>query len=170
MRKFVIQATILGLIILGCVLFCAPSHSASLEEVIHVSAGANGVWLEGPGSQFPADVEAGGVAWASLSPHITAFGDLFYGFDHSYLRWDGGAKVTATDVDNPNWNLYLSFKYRGGSESTLQPSEWAAGSGIGWRPNPEKWPRIVVGADAAYGLQSNRVISYLAVRYEIPLK
>lgn len=170
MRKLVIQATILAGIVAACILLCSPAHPATLDEIVHVSAGVNGAWLQGPGAEFPADIEAGGVAWASLSPHLTTFADVFYGFDHSYVRWDGGVKMTATDVDNPNFNLYLAVKYRGGSESALQPSEWAAGSGIGWRPNPVKWPRIVVGADAAYGLQSNRLISYLALRYEIPLK
>lgn len=170
MRKLVIQATLLLLIILGCVLVGAPARSATLEEVIHVSAGVNGVWLDGPDTEFPADIEAGGVAWASLSPHLTSFTDVFYGFDHSYVRWDGGVKVTATDVDNPNFNLYLSLKYRGGSEDALQPSEWASGTGLGWRPDPVRWPRIVLGADAAYGLQSGNVIAYLALRYAIPLK
>ena len=73
-------------------------------------------------------------------------------------------------MDNPNFSMYLSTKYRGGSEAALQPSEWASGAGVGWKPSPVNWPRIVVGADAAYGHTSDRVVAYLALRYLIPLK
>ena len=169
-RKLVLQATVLALIILGCILLATPSRAADLSQTVHIAAGVNGAWLDGPGAAFPADFEAGGTAWASLSPHISAFADTYYGFSHSYVRWDGGAKVTASDVDNPNFSIYLSAKYRGGSTADLQPNEWAAGAGLGWKPNPAAWPRVIVGVDAAYGLQSNRVLAYLALRYTIPLK
>ena len=164
------KRAILAVLALGVLLAPNVSRATDFADAVRIAAGVNGAWLDGPGAAFPADVEAGGTAAASLSPHLSTFADVYYGFSHSYVRWDGGVKATLTDVDNPNLSAYLSLKYRGGSISALQPSEWAAGTGIGWKPNPAAWPRLVLGADAAYGLQSNRVVAYLAVRYLIPLK
>ena len=147
-----------------------PTVAQTLAESVHVYGGANGAWLNGPGAAFPADFEAGGSVSASLSPHISLVGSSFYGFSHSYTRWDGGARVTATDVDNPNFNVYLGIRYRGGSKADVQPNEWAPDAGFGWRPDPKRWPNITVGADAGYGLDSDRVLSYLAIRYQLPLK
>lgn len=160
---------LLALILSALVLFAAPGHCADKPAPVNFAAGVNGAWLDGPGAAFPADVEAGGSAFSSLSPHLSAFADAYYGFSHSYLRWDGGVKATVTDVDNKNLSVYLALKYRGGSIRAMKPDEWAAGTGIGWKPNPAAWPRLVIGADASYGLESNRVIAYLAARYLIPL-
>lgn len=161
----------LAMLLLGALLLFGPpcAHSAS-SQPINVAAGINGAWLDGPGAAFPADVEAGASAWSSLSPHLSAFADTYYGFSHSYIRWNGGIKATVTDVDNPNFSVYLSAKYRGGSIVALQPGEWAFGSGFGWKPNPSAWPRLTLGGDAAYGAQSQRLVAYLAARYSIPLK
>jgi hypothetical protein len=150
-------------------MYSPPCAKAATAEPVHLAAGANTVWLDGPGAAFPADVEAGATAWSSLSPHLSAFADAYYGFSHSYVRWNGGVKATVTDVDNPNFNVYLSAKYRGGSIRALHPGEWAFGTGFGWKPNPDAWPRLTLGGDAAYGAQSERLIAYLAVRYSIPL-
>lgn len=159
---------LLAALVLCCTL--APlAHAAEKPAPVNFAAGVNGAWLDGPGAAFPADVEAGGSAFSSLSPHLSAFVDSYYGFSHSYVRWDGGVKATVTDVDNKNLSVYLALKYRGGSIRAMKPDEWAAGTGIGWKPNPAAWPRLVIGADASYGLESNRVIAYLAARYLIPL-
>ena len=155
---------------LALALLATQAHAAStFGDVVRLSAGANGVWLYGTGSAFPADFEASGNASASLSPHLSGVGSVAYGFSHSYVRYDAGFRVTATDVENPNFNVYLGVRYRGGSKDAVRPSEWAPDAGFGWKPNPVTWPNIVVGADAGYGLESERVITYLAVRYLFPL-
>lgn len=162
-----------ALILTALALYALPARcaeSSNLAEVVHVSAGVNGAWLDGPGAAFPADLEAGGTAWASLSPHISAFADAYYGFSHSYLRWDGGAKITATDVDNQNFSVYLALKYQGGSVRALHPNEAAYGAGFGWQPNLSAWPNIALGADASIGAKTDRTIAYIAVRYLLPLK
>ena len=160
---------LLALVAMALLLFGLPARAETVQP-LHFAAGVNGAWLDGPGAQFPADAEAGGTAWASLSPHISAFADTYYGFSHSYLRWDGGAKVTASDVDNENFSLYLSVKYRGGSINALHPNEAAYGAGFGWVPAPDTWSRVVVVGDASIGAQSNRTIAYLGLRYLVPLK
>ena len=164
-----LRKALLSALVLVCLPF-ATGRAASLNEVVHAFGAVNGAWLDGPGAAFPADLEAGGTASASLSPHITAVASTMYGFSNSYVRWDGGFRVTATDAENPNFNVYLGIRYRGGSKADVRPNEWAPDAGFGWRPNPQKWPNIIVGADAGYGLESSRVLSYIALRYLIPLK
>lgn len=158
MKGFTLAALVLALA-------ASTAQAASLADIAQVSVGANGVWLYGQGSAFPADAEASVNASLSGSPHLSGVGSVAYGFSHSYLRGDAGFRVTATDVENPNFNVYLGMRYRWGSKAAVRPNEWAPDAGFGWKPNPEAWPNIVVGADAGYGLQSERVLSYVAIRY-----
>lgn len=144
--------------------------AGDLSGIVHVYTGANAAWLNGPDVADPGDVEAGGSASASLSPHITLVAGSFYGFTHQYVRWDGGVRITATDVNNPNFDVYLGARYRGGSKAEVQPNEWAPDAGFGWRPSPARFHNITLGADAGYGLQSKGVLSYLWARYQLPLK
>ena len=162
MRKLLIQTAILAAIIAACVLLAQPAKSAP-ADALRLYAGANAVWLDGPGTAWPVDVEASGNAAASLSPHLTLTGSLAYGFSHSYLRGDGGVRVTATDAANPDFDLFL-----GGSVAAVQPSEWAPYAGVGWRPNPARWPALSVGAKSSLGLTSDRTMSTVAVRYALP--
>ena len=143
-------------------LLAVPAHADGFGRI---AVGGNAVWLYGPDAEWPADVEASANLSASLSPHISVVGSAAYGFSHSYFRGDGGLRVTATDVENPNFNVYLGLRYRGGTIDAVQPNEWAPDAGFGWKPNPKEWPNIVVGADAGYGLDSQRVLTYVAVRY-----
>jgi hypothetical protein len=159
---------ILNTLVLSLMTLTFLGGAAQAGVVPRASVGANVVWLDGPGSAFPADFEAGVQSSASLSPHISAVASASYGFSNSYLRWDGGFRVTATDVADPDFNVYLGARYRGGSTAEVRPNEWAPDAGFGWKPN-KAWPNIVVGGDAGYGLQSNRVVAILAVRYLIPL-
>lgn len=169
MRKLILQATLLAIIILGCIVVAQPARSAP-ADALRLYAGANAVWLDGPGAAFPADFEASGNASASLSPHLTLTGALAYGFSNSYLRWDGGVRVTATDAANPDFDLSLGIEYRGGSISAVQPSEWAPYAAVGWRPDPVRWPAVTLGAKSSLGLTSDRTVSYLAVRYMLPVE
>jgi len=152
-------------VLVALTMLLAFSLSAVAAPVVKVAVGANGVWLDGPATDFTKDVEGAGDVSASLSPHISLVAHGFYGFTQKYVRYDGGARVTATDVDDPNFNLYLGILYRSGSTDAVRPSEWASDAGVGWRPNPKGWPHIIVGADAGYGLDSKKVVSYAALRY-----
>jgi hypothetical protein len=146
-------------------LLALPAQAARFSDVARFAVGVNGAWLDGPGSAFPADFEASGNAALSLSPHISAVGGLAYGFSRSYFRYNAGARVTATDVDNQNFNVFLGARYRGGSTADVRPNEWEVDAGFGWRPAPDIWPRIVVGVDSGLGLQSNRSLTVAAIRY-----
>lgn len=149
-------------------ILCAwPAHAA--KPLLFGAVGANGAWLDGSGSQFPADVEAHGVLWAGVSPHIDVGANADWGITHSYLRGEGWAKVTATDTENPDFNLYLKVGYRGGSVSALKPAEWGAGAGFGWRPMPERFPRFLLTGDATRGFDSERLLATLGGRYFFPI-
>jgi len=154
---------VLVLMLLGCTAQAAPKTG-----LLTVAAGVNGAWLsEASVNTFPA-VELGGTASSSLSPHISLVGSGFYGLADQYVRYTAGGRVTATDTTNPNFNVFLGVVYRGGDRPAVQPNEWAPEAGFGWKPNPT-WP-LVVGADAGYGLDSHNVLSYVALRYVLPLK
>jgi hypothetical protein len=157
-------------IVLVALLLLGIASIATADMVVNTNLGTNLAWFNGPAVAWPVDFEGGGSASTSLSPHISAVGSAWYGFVNSYARWDIGARITATDVHDPNFNVYLGIKYRGASKAEIGPSEWAPDAGFGWKPFPERWPRIIVGADAGYGLVSSNVISTLALRYSIPLK
>jgi len=156
-----------GIVAVILILLASSAHAAK-SGLLTISAGVNGAWLsEASVNTFPS-VEAGGTVSSSLSPHVSLVGSGFYGFADQYVRYTAGGRITATDTTNPNFNVYLGAVYRGGDRAAVQPSEWAPDAGFGWRPNVA-WP-LVLGADAGYGLQSHNVLSYVALRYVIPVK
>ena len=150
--------------------FTSTATAADLSEVVKVAAGVNGVWWDGPGTAFPADFEAGGSARASLSPHISAVGGVYYGFDHSYIRSAVGGRFTVTDVDDPHFSVGLGAQYHMASESEMRPNEWAADASFGWVPSPEHWPNLVVVGTGSYGLRSSRAWASLGIRYAFNLR
>lgn len=163
-------ALVLGIAALGAVLLLwpHPSHAAS-GPAYFGSVGANGAWFDGTGTSWPADFEANGNLWGSVSPHIDLGAEAQYGFSHSYLAGEGWVKVTATDVDDTNFSMFLSAGYGGGSVSALQPSEWKLGAGFGWVPFPETWSRFIVTGKAERGQESHRLTVRLGGRYYFPV-
>lgn len=144
------------------------AQAADLSDVVRVAAGVNGAWFEN--TAFPADVEVGGNAAASLSPHISVVGAAYYGFDHSYFRWSTGARITVTDPSLPNFGVGLGMQYHGASEAEVRPNEWAADASFGWVPFPETVSRLSVVGNSSYGLESGVVRSILGLRWQFPLK
>lgn len=158
---------VIAVILFGCLACTKPAAAA--EPPFHVAAGVNGAWLDGPGSAFPVDIEAGATGWSSLSPHLSAVGGAWWGFSHSYARYTGGVRCTASDVLNPDFNTFLGVGYRGGSKVSVGPNEWEANAGFGWRVASQRYPNLTVAGVAGYGLTSSRVLATLGLRYAIPL-
>lgn len=148
-------------------LFALPAKADDAH--FYGAFGANGAWLTGTDPAWPADLEAAGVLWASPSPHIDAGVDAQYGFSHSYLSGSGWLKVTATDVNDRNFSIYLKVGYRGGSVAAFQPSEFVTGAGFGWVPSPESFPRFLITGDAALGVDSNLATVRIGGRYYFPI-
>ena len=143
------------------------AHAADLGDVVHLGAGINGAWFDNGGSVFPADVEVGGNAAASLSPHLSAVAALYYGFDHSYFRYSVGGRMTVTDVDNPDFSVGLGIQYHSASEAALDPSEWCPDASFGWRALPKLAPKLLVVGQSSYGLTSSKARTILGLRWQI---
>ena len=147
------------------VMMFVASTALGETPVIKMYAGAQGVWYDD--DVKPSDFEAGGNARASLSPHISAVGCAYYGVSHSYLRGSIGARVTATDVDNPNFSIGLGIQYQASSRPDIRAQEWVPDVTIGWKPWPNDLPRWIVIGQAGYGLTTNAGNAIAGVRYEL---
>src|SRR4249920_1914303 len=123
MRKLIIAALL--------AMLCAMPASAQ-TSVVKAALGAQGVWYDD--NVKPSDFELGGNVRASLSPHISAVGAGYYGFAHSYLRGSAGFRITATEVDDPDFSIGLGMVYNFSSEPSIRPEEWTPDASMGWRP------------------------------------
>ena len=138
---------------------------ASADEVLKFYAGANGAWFDD--SAKPSDFEIGGNARASLSPHISLVGSTYYGFGNSYLRGSAGGRITATDVNDPNFSVGVGFQYHASSEPATRREGWAPDVSVGWKPQPEQWPAVILVAQGSYMLDGNDTSLLVGVRYNL---
>lgn len=148
-------------LVLG-LLLAAP---VAAEDVVKIHAGVNGVWFDDEAK--PSDFEVGGSVRASVSPHISGVGGVWYGVDHNYYLGEAGVRVTASDVLNPNFSVGLGIVYRGCSKPDLRAEEWCPDVSVGWRPWPNSQPKLILGARGLYGLQTNEAEAIAAVRYQL---
>jgi hypothetical protein len=154
--------------VLFLLLLALPVLAHADGPVVGINLGANAVSFDAAnGSALPSDFEAGGTMSLSLTPHMSAVGSAWYGLGREYIRGTAGARVTSTDVNNPDFNAYLGFGYQGSSDQTLRPQEWTPNAGLGWKPYPKKWPRIIVGGEGGWGLESHQAYAFAAVRYHL---
>jgi hypothetical protein len=136
-------------------------------KVFGVNAGANAVsFAKGSTPAFPSDFELGGTGSASLSPHISAVGGLWYGVTHTYLRSTVGARLTVTDATNEYLSAAVGLEYQSSSEFASRPQEWVAVASVGYVPFP-KLEKVILVAQAGYGLNSNTAMLVLGVRYHL---
>lgn len=145
-----------------CLCFAAEARS---EDPLRAYAGINGVWYDDDAR--PADFEAGGNLRASLSPHISLVSAAYYGFERSYLRGSLGGRITATDVNDPNFSIGIGMQYHASTEPAVRPEGWAPDVSLGWKPQPERWPAIVLVGQAAYLTGQDEVLVIAGVRYDL---
>jgi hypothetical protein len=150
--------------ILSAFLLLMCATTASAEPVLKMYAGANGVVYHGEAG-FPNDFELGGTARASLSQHLALVGGAWYGLGESYMRGTVGARATATDVTNPNFSIGFGAEYQASSKPEIRSEEWLATASVGWRPYPESMPKVIIGAQGAYGLSSETATGMICLRY-----
>lgn len=154
-------------IIVGTLLACgiiANCRAEGLANTTSLAAGLSGVWYDGLDAPGP-DLEASGHGAMSLSPHLSVVGSLGFGLTESYLRSAVGIRITATDVDNPDFSVGLGIQYRNASIASLGPSEWAPDASVGLRPWPAKLPAVTLVGQGFYGLASGRAGCSAGVRY-----
>jgi len=162
-RNLITAVLVLGtLIALGIVATC---RAEGLANTTTVYAGLNGVWFDGVEAPGP-DLEAAGLGSMSLSPHLSLVASAEWGLTNTYLRSTVGARVTATDVDDPNFSVGLGIQYHSASVATLKPSEWCPDVAVGVRPWPARWPSVLLTGLGWYGLESGRAGCSAGVRYQ----
>ena len=159
-RFLTVCFTIMALALVA--LLAVPARASS--DLFALYAGANGAFF-GQADPWNADVEAALNGKASLSPHVSAVGSVNYGFSHSYFRSTVGARVTASDVDNPDFSIGLGIQYHTASVADLRPDEWCPDVAVGWRPWPTTQPDLSLTALGWYGLTSTHSGATLGVRY-----
>lgn len=141
---------------------------ASTNGVMSAYVGGNGAWFTSA-DPYQADFEAVGNLSASLSPHISAVGGMAWGTCNSYLRGAAGVRVTATDVNDPDFSVGFGCQYRFASKAELRPAEWAPDVSVGLRPFPVDWPRLSLVAQGWYGLTTHRAGALVGARWRFPL-
>lgn len=134
------------------------------EEVLKLYAGGNVSW---PNSEaLPMNYELGANARASLSEHLALVGAAYAGVkDPGYARASFGLRVTATDVNDPNFSIGVGIQRHVSNDGTVRPEEWMTDVSLGWRPMPERFSRVIVGAQAGYGLDTETTYGILALRF-----
>lgn len=161
MKRIVLSLFLLALAV--------PAFAAESGPVYSFGIGAQGVWFQGD-LNLPSDFELGANGAASLSPHISAVGAIYFGLQESYLRGSFGARFTVTDVDDKDFSIGVGAQYRASSEPDKRPDkEVCPDVSLAWKPSPENMPRVLIALQAAYGLKSNQAELTAGVRYAIPV-
>lgn len=134
-------AVILGSLLLGSLVHADP--------VVSIYGAANGSWWDGV-KALPDDFELGGTASASLQPHLSLVGNGFYGLNNSYLRGGVGVRVTATNVDDPDFSIGLGAQYHFSSEPSVRPEGLGYDASMGWRAWPNDLPNLTLILQGEY--------------------
>lgn len=144
-------------VLLAIGFLCHPPRAHAGESVWNAasfSVGAQGRWLDGITSKANTDFELAGNAAISLTPHVSISGGVAYGLGDQYGRAQCDARICATDVNDPDFNLWLGIGRYFSKRSTDGLDEWAGKAGFGWHPlKARPW---LLGATAAVGLETER--------------
>lgn len=164
-QKLVAAVLVLGLML--ALVIVGTARAQGFANTTILAAGVNGVWLDAvsdPG------LEASGNAAMSLSPHLSLVGGLSAGLGtDSYLRSTVGVRVTATDVDNPDFSVGLGIQYRNTSDPNRGPSEWCPDVSVGLKPLPMRFPSVALVGQGWYGMHSDVAGCLIGLRYNFHL-
>lgn len=127
---------------------------ASVWDAASIGIGGQGVWVDEGGASALRDAEAIGRASIGVTPHVNLVGGISYGVDKSYLRGSGGVRLTATDVNDPNFSIGIGISRHYVSEPGAGLDEAAGEAAIGWKPFASS--RVILTGLAAYGLDTGR--------------
>ena len=147
-------------------LYGAAAYAANAWQALSVGVGGGGVWVDEGGGPAFRDVEAGLSGAVSLTPHVSIVGSVNYGVDRSYVRGSGGARITATDANDPTFSVGVGISRHYVSEPGSGLDEAAAEAAIGWKPLANS--RVILAGLAAYGIDTGR--RSFSVKAIVPLK
>jgi hypothetical protein len=134
-------------------------------DAFSIGVGLQGRWLDQGDTETNSDLEAAGNGAFSLTPHVSVTGGVAFGFQGSYFREQADVRITATDVNDPNFNIWLGAGRYWSKDLNDGLDEWAGKAGIGYRL-PTTAP-LIVGATAAYGFDTERRQVTLALIYRL---
>ena len=174
-RNAAVGYSIFALLLLVVGFFCSPAHAAGVSpwDAVSLSVGVQGRWLDQGGLAADRSIEGAGNAALGLTPHVSLTGGVAYGFGDSYVRGQVDARITATDVNDTDFNVWLGAGRYFSEHPSDGLNEWAGKAGLGWRPLGSKMDPdgtvapspFVVGATAAYGLDTERRSVTVALVY-----
>lgn len=154
---------LLYLALLAAGIACSSNADAK-PSVVKVWGGANVVSFDN--DSLKGDIEVGATAAASLYHPISVVGSAFVGLDQEYLAGSVGPQISLSDSAATQMSIAVSVERQFSNKVTLRHDEWQAKVKVGFRPWADV-PQLVLGAQAAYGIDSNE-LSYLgALRYRI---
>jgi hypothetical protein len=154
--------TLLAVLLLLCL--ALPAVAGDLASLY---VGANAAFFDQ--ATVKASFEPEANAKVSLSGHLSMVGSVAYGISGNYWRSAVGARVTTTDIDNRAFSVGLGIQHRDYSLATLGLNEWAPDVSVGYCPWPDTHPKVIVGAQGWYGLDSKAAGLELAARYQFKL-
>ena len=146
---------------------CAlPASAASVWQAASVGVAGQSAWLDGGGFPSFTEFEVAGKGALGLTPHVALVGTAAYGVNRPYLRSSVGARITATDVNDPTFSVGIGASRWFINDEADGIDEWAGEAAVGWRPLPRS--KIILTALSAYGVNSHK--STVTVGLVWPLK
>lgn len=148
------KASIAAVLLSALALCPFRADAASVWSAMSVGIGGQAVWVDDGNEPAFRDAEATGRASLGVTPHVNVVGGISYGVDKSYLRGSGGVRITATDVNDPNFSIGIGISRHYQSEPGAGLDEAAGEAAIGWKPFASS--RVILTGLAAYGLDTGR--------------
>jgi hypothetical protein len=148
-------ALLIACIAVAAMLVCLPNADAgSLNNATSASIGVAGRWLYDGEVTGDREVEGIGNVAVSVTRHLSVTGGLAYGFNDAYSRSQADVRITATDADNPRFNVWFGAGRYWTKDEANGLDEFAGKAGVGWVPMDGK--PFVLGLTAAHGLDTGR--------------
>jgi len=161
----ILVALALGLALLAS--FTDDGDCANVWQATSLGIGGQGVWVDAGNPPAFRDAEAIVRAAIGITPHVNIVGGVSYGVDKSYLRGSGGVRLTATDVNDPNFSIGIGISRHYVSEPGAGLDEAAGEAAIGWKPFTSS--NVLLTGLAAVGLDTGRRVFSAGVVWPIAL-
>lgn len=168
LRKLGMTVLFLYAVALTLGVVCNPCK-AHAEMVPRLYVGSHVAFINGGN----AEMELGGSASASLSPHISAVASAYHGLEHNYWVPRAGFRVTATDANNRKFSVGIGLEYQLKGSEQAGPKEWCSVASVGYRPwdgyadngKPKKLDPLVLVAQGSYGNSSQIARTLVGARW-----
>lgn len=161
-------STMILVLMAAMTLLCMPrAHAASLWQATSLSVGGAGRWLHQDGAQKASDFEGIANVALSLTPHVSITGGVAHGLNRSYTREYVDARITATDPNRPDFNIWIGAGRYFSAHEGDGLDEYAGKAGIGWTPLAGR--PFIVGLTSGVGFDTGRAQTSVSLTYGFKL-